>query len=37
MVLGAVFLTGWSRKLEEKDKTVTDKQRLFSIQKLEVQ
>jgi predicted MFS family arabinose efflux permease len=37
MVLGAVFLTGWSRKLEEKDKTVTDDQRLFSNQKLEVQ
>jgi predicted MFS family arabinose efflux permease len=37
MVLGAVFLTGWSRKLEEKDKTVTDNQCLFSNQKLEVQ
>jgi predicted MFS family arabinose efflux permease len=37
MVLGAFFLTGWSRKLEEKDKTVTDDQRLFSNQKLEVQ
>lgn len=37
MVLGAVILTGWSRKLEEKDKTVTDNQCLFSNQKLEVQ
>ncbi|MFB3161038.1 MFS transporter [Neobacillus sp. 179-J 1A1 HS] len=37
MVLGAVFLTGWSRKLEEKDKTVTDDQCLFSNQKMEVQ
>jgi predicted MFS family arabinose efflux permease len=37
MVLGAVFLTGWSRKLEEKDKTVTDNQCLFSNQKMEVQ
>lgn len=37
MVLGAVFLTGWSRKLEEKDKTDTDNQCLFSNQKLEVQ
>ncbi|WHY00063.1 MFS transporter [Neobacillus sp. DY30] len=37
MVLGAVFLTGWSRKLEEKNKNVTDNQCLFSNQKLEVQ
>ncbi|MDQ0975040.1 putative MFS family arabinose efflux permease [Neobacillus niacini] len=37
MVLVAVFLTSWSRKLEEKDKTVTDDQRLFSNQKMEVQ
>jgi len=37
MVLGAVFLTGWSHKLEEKDKTVTDKQCLISNQNLEVQ
>jgi predicted MFS family arabinose efflux permease len=37
MVLGAVFLTGWSRKLEEKDKTVIDNQCLFSNQKMEVQ
>lgn len=35
MVLSAVFLTNWSRKLEEKDKT--DNQCLFSNQKLEVQ
>lgn len=37
MVLGAVFLTGWSRTLEHKDKSATDNQVLFSNQKLEVQ
>ncbi|NWQ39582.1 MFS transporter [Bacillus sp. EB106-08-02-XG196] len=37
MVLGAVFLTGWSRKLEQKDDTVTDSMCSFSNQKLEVQ
>jgi predicted MFS family arabinose efflux permease len=37
MVLGAVFLTGWSRKLEQKDDTVTDHMCSFSNQKLEVQ
>ncbi|MFP7297149.1 MFS transporter [Neobacillus niacini] len=37
MVLGAVFLTGLSRKLEEKDKTVTNNMCSFSNQKLEVQ
>jgi predicted MFS family arabinose efflux permease len=37
MVLGAVFLTGWSRKLEQKDDMVTDHMCSFSNQKLEVQ
>jgi predicted MFS family arabinose efflux permease len=37
MVLGAVFLTGWSRKLEQKDDTGTDNLCSFSNQKLEVQ
>lgn len=37
MVLGAVFLTGWSRKLEQKDATLIDKKCSFSNQKLEVQ
>jgi predicted MFS family arabinose efflux permease len=37
MVLGAVFLTGWSRRLEQKDATLIDKKCSFSNQKLEVQ
>jgi multidrug resistance protein len=37
MVLGAVFLTGWSRRLEQKDDTVTDNICSFSNQKWEVQ
>jgi multidrug resistance protein len=37
MVLGAVFLTGWSRRLEQKDDTVTDNKCSFSNQKWEVQ
>ncbi|MCM3691842.1 MFS transporter [Neobacillus niacini] len=37
MVLGAVFLTGWSRKLEQKVDTVTDNICSFSNQKWEVQ
>lgn len=37
MVLGAVFLTGWSRKLEQKDDSVTNHMCSFSNQKLEVQ
>lgn len=37
MVLGAVILTGISRKLEQKDKTVTNHMCSFSNQKLEVQ
>ncbi|MBY0146251.1 MFS transporter [Neobacillus niacini] len=37
MVLGAVVLTGWSRKLEKKDDTVTHHICSFSNQKLEVQ
>jgi predicted MFS family arabinose efflux permease len=37
MVLGAVVLTGWSRKLEKKDYTVTHHICSFSNQKLEVQ
>jgi predicted MFS family arabinose efflux permease len=36
MVLGAVILTGWSRKLEQKDETVTDNKCSFSNQKLGV-
>ncbi|WHZ02449.1 MFS transporter [Neobacillus sp. YX16] len=36
MVLGAVFLTGWSRRLEQKDATLIDKRCSFSNQKLEV-
>lgn len=37
MVLGAVFLTGWSRRLEQKDATLIDNKCSFSNQKLEVQ
>jgi len=37
MVLGAVILTGVSRKLEQKDETVTDHMCSFSNRKLEVQ
>lgn len=36
MVLGAVILTGWSRKLEQKAETVTDNMCSVSNQKLEV-
>jgi len=37
MVIGAVILTGWSRKLEQKDETLTVNKCSFSNQKLEVQ
>jgi predicted MFS family arabinose efflux permease len=37
MVFGAVILTAWSRRLEQKDETVTDNMCSFSNQKLEVQ
>jgi predicted MFS family arabinose efflux permease len=37
MVLGAVILTGWNRRLEQKDETVILNTCSFSNQKLEVQ
>jgi predicted MFS family arabinose efflux permease len=37
MVLGAVFLTGWSRRLEQKDAALINNKCSFSNQKLEVQ